>query len=64
MFLVKELQSFVPALTAADISRGPAGVRAMAMNANGDLIPEFIFDTPPKVAKITTDVIRQSNHEI
>ena len=42
---VKELQKFVPSVTAADISRGPAGVRAQAMNSSGDLIGDFIFDS-------------------
>ena len=41
---VKELQKFVPNITAADISRGPAGVRAQAMNVQGDLVGDFIFD--------------------
>jgi len=40
---VKELQKYVPQVTAADISRGPAGVRAQAMNAGGDLVGDFIF---------------------
>ena len=30
-------------MTAADISRGPAGVRAQAMTAGGDLVGDFIF---------------------
>ena len=46
-YSVKELQKFVPSVTAADISRGPAGVRAQAMNASGDLIGDFIFDSGP-----------------
>jgi hypothetical protein len=33
--LVKELQKFVPDVTAADIARGPTGVRAQAMNVSG-----------------------------
>jgi 2-hydroxyglutarate dehydrogenase len=45
LFTVKELQKFVPSVTAADIKRGPAGVRAQAMNSSGDLIGEFIFDS-------------------
>ena len=27
-----------------DISRGPAGVRAQAMNAAGELVSDFVFD--------------------
>uniref|UniRef100_A0A7E4VRZ4 L-2-hydroxyglutarate dehydrogenase, mitochondrial n=1 Tax=Panagrellus redivivus TaxID=6233 RepID=A0A7E4VRZ4_PANRE len=41
---VKELQEFVPSLTVADVEAGPAGVRAQAIGANGDLIDDFIFD--------------------
>ena len=44
-FLVKELQKYVPEVTAADIQRGPAGVRAQAMNVKGDLVGDFVFDT-------------------
>jgi len=40
---VKELQKYVPQVTSGDISRGPAGVRAQAMSASGDLIGDFIF---------------------
>ena len=42
---VKDLQKFVPCVTAADIKRGPAGVRAQAMNTAGDLVGDFIFDS-------------------
>ena len=41
---VKELQKYVPDITADDIRRGPAGVRAQAMNNSGDLVGDFIFD--------------------
>ena len=44
---VKELQKFVPNVAASDISRGPAGVRAQAMNSEGDLVGDFIFDSGP-----------------
>lgn len=40
---VKELQKYVPEVEASDISRGPAGVRAQAMNTAGDLVSDFIF---------------------
>jgi len=42
---VKELQKFVPSVTREDISRGPAGVRAQAMNNAGDLVGDFVFDS-------------------
>eukprot|EP00088_Acartia_fossae_P037541 TRINITY_DN3873_c0_g1_i4.p1 TRINITY_DN3873_c0_g1~~TRINITY_DN3873_c0_g1_i4.p1 ORF type:complete len:348 (-),score=64.74 TRINITY_DN3873_c0_g1_i4:308-1351(-) len=42
---VKELQKYVPEVEASDISRGPAGVRAQAMNTDGDLVGDFIFSS-------------------
>ena len=47
-YLVKELQKFVPEVTAADIRRGPAGVRAQAMNLAGELVGDFVFDSGPE----------------
>jgi len=41
---VKDLQRFVPEITRNDIVRGPAGVRAQAMNMEGNLVDDFIFD--------------------
>ena len=61
MFTVKELQKFVPSVTAADIRRGPAGVRAQAMNSSGDLIGDFIFDSGAKTdsSTNTNNIIQQ-----
>lgn len=42
---IKELQKFVPEITVDDVKRGPAGVRAQALDANGDLVDDFFFDT-------------------
>jgi len=41
---VKELQKFIPEITKADVSRGPAGVRAQALRADGSLVDDFIFE--------------------
>lgn len=41
---MKDLQKFIPDITAADISRGPAGVRAQALDAQGNLVDDFVFD--------------------
>ncbi|KAM4853783.1 L-2-hydroxyglutarate dehydrogenase, mitochondrial isoform 2-T2 [Thomomys bottae] len=41
---VKNLQKFVPEITINDIQRGPAGVRAQAMDRDGSLIEDFVFD--------------------
>lgn len=41
---IKDLQKFIPELTVDDITRGPAGVRAQAMDISGKLIDDFYFD--------------------
>lgn len=41
---VKELQKFIPDITMADISKGPAGVRAQALKRDGSLVDDFIFE--------------------
>ncbi|XP_018010910.1 L-2-hydroxyglutarate dehydrogenase, mitochondrial [Hyalella azteca] len=40
---VAKLQEYMPDITAADIRRGPAGVRAQALNADGSLEDDFVF---------------------
>ncbi|XP_034255805.1 L-2-hydroxyglutarate dehydrogenase, mitochondrial [Thrips palmi] len=44
---LKELQRFIPSIEAADISRGPSGVRAQAMDLSGELVDDFVFDSAP-----------------
>lgn len=41
---VKQLQRYIPEITADDVSPGPAGVRAQALGPEGDLVGDFIFD--------------------
>ncbi|XP_035865691.1 L-2-hydroxyglutarate dehydrogenase, mitochondrial isoform X3 [Phyllostomus discolor] len=41
---VKHLQKFIPEITVNDIFRGPAGVRAQALDQDGNLIEDFVFD--------------------
>lgn len=41
---VKDLQKFVPELTRGDVTRGPSGVRAQALDASGNLVDDFYFD--------------------
>ncbi|XP_053110399.1 L-2-hydroxyglutarate dehydrogenase, mitochondrial isoform X2 [Hemicordylus capensis] len=41
---VKQLQKFIPEVTINDILRGPAGVRAQALDSDGNLIDDFVFD--------------------
>jgi len=41
---VKELQKYIPQVESSDIVRGPAGVRAQALDVDGNLVDDFIFD--------------------
>ncbi|XP_028995228.1 L-2-hydroxyglutarate dehydrogenase, mitochondrial [Betta splendens] len=41
---VKILQKYIPELSLSDVSRGPAGVRAQALDRNGNLVDDFVFD--------------------
>lgn len=41
---VKQLQRYVPSLKLEDVERGPAGVRAQAMDREGNLVDDFVFD--------------------
>ncbi|XP_072170956.1 L-2-hydroxyglutarate dehydrogenase, mitochondrial-like [Diadema setosum] len=41
---VKLLQEYVPDLKVADVTRGPSGVRAQALDVNGNLVDDFVFD--------------------
>lgn len=42
---MKELQKYIPSITVADVSPGPSGVRAQALDINGNLVDDFYFDT-------------------
>ncbi|ETN74015.1 FAD dependent oxidoreductase [Necator americanus] len=42
---VKQLQRFIPELRRSDVMRGPSGVRAQAMDAEGNLVDDFVFDS-------------------
>nr|XP_022914585.1 L-2-hydroxyglutarate dehydrogenase, mitochondrial [Onthophagus taurus] len=41
---VKMLQKFIPDVTINDVKRGPSGVRAQALDADGNLVDDFFFD--------------------
>lgn len=41
---VKELQKFIPEIGEFDVARGPAGVRAQALDVDGNLVDDFVFD--------------------
>ncbi|CAB3398007.1 unnamed protein product [Caenorhabditis bovis] len=42
---VKQLQRFIPELEVSDVVRGPSGVRAQALDSEGNLVDDFIFDS-------------------
>ncbi|CAD6189695.1 unnamed protein product [Caenorhabditis auriculariae] len=42
---VKQLQRFIPELKLSDVTRGPSGVRAQAMDSQGQLVDDFVFDS-------------------
>lgn len=41
---VKILQKYIPELTFSDVLRGPSGVRAQALDRDGNLVDDFVFD--------------------
>ncbi|KAK3094162.1 hypothetical protein FSP39_024868 [Pinctada imbricata] len=42
---VKQLQRYVPSLKVSDVTRGPSGVRAQALDREGQLVDDFVFDS-------------------
>lgn len=42
---VRQLQRFMPDLKYSDVTRGHAGVRAQAMDPEGNLVDDFVFDS-------------------
>jgi L-2-hydroxyglutarate oxidase LhgO len=41
---VKALQRYIPELTVEDTLPGPSGVRAQAMNSDGSMVDDFVFE--------------------
>lgn len=41
---VKVLQKYIPELSLSDVIRGPTGVRAQALDREGNLVDDFVFD--------------------
>ncbi|CAN9501983.1 unnamed protein product [Ophioblennius macclurei] len=41
---VKILQKYIPELSLNDVLRGPSGVRAQALDRDGNLVDDFVFD--------------------
>lgn len=46
------LQKYIPELTMDDLVRGPAGVRAQALSANGEMVDDFVIDQEPGVLHV------------
>ncbi|XP_075225859.1 L-2-hydroxyglutarate dehydrogenase isoform X2 [Lycorma delicatula] len=42
-YRIQELQKYMPELSTNDVKKGPSGVRAQAMGADGSLIEDFVF---------------------
>ncbi|XP_064484723.1 L-2-hydroxyglutarate dehydrogenase, mitochondrial-like [Ornithodoros turicata] len=42
---VKQLQRYIPKLKFEDVTRGPSGVRAQALDRDGNLVDDFVFDS-------------------
>jgi L-2-hydroxyglutarate oxidase len=43
------VRTYLPALTAADLQRAPAGVRAQAVRRNGELVDDFALETVGRI---------------
>ncbi|CEF69443.1 L-2-hydroxyglutarate dehydrogenase, mitochondrial [Strongyloides ratti] len=56
---VKQLQRFVPSLKVSDVEYGSAGVRAQALDEDGNLVDDFIFDGG--VGKVAERVLHVRN---
>jgi L-2-hydroxyglutarate oxidase len=45
---VREMQRYLPELSASDVGRGPSGIRAQVMTRSGDLPDDFLFAEGPR----------------
>ena len=39
------LRRYVPSISASDVVRGPSGVRAQAVDVQGNLVDDFVFES-------------------
>lgn len=58
---VKDLQKFIPDITEYDVRRGPAGVRAQALDMDGNLVDDFVFDRGVGAGSLATRVLHCRN---
>ena len=49
---VSALQRLVPAITASDLMPAPSGVRAEALNRDGTLVDDFVFDANERIVNV------------
>lgn len=49
---IREVRRYIPAITAADVSRGPWGVRAQLVAPNGDLVDDFLLREAGRVLHV------------
>ncbi|MCZ2357195.1 MAG: L-2-hydroxyglutarate oxidase [Bacteroidia bacterium] len=49
---LSQLQRLIPALNAGDITPGRAGVRAMALNPDGTMVDDFLFETTQRTIHV------------
>lgn len=54
---VQELRKFVPSLRVSDVARGPSGVRAQAMDIDGNLVDDFVFDSGTQMYFLESSLI-------
>ncbi|XP_055920046.1 L-2-hydroxyglutarate dehydrogenase, mitochondrial [Eupeodes corollae] len=58
---VKDLQKYIPNINEYDISRGPAGVRAQALDIDGNLVDDFVFDKGTGSGALSQNVLHCRN---
>ena len=58
---VRDLQKFIPELTRKDVRKGPAGVRAQALDISGELVDDFVFDQGSGKDAISQNVLHCRN---
>ena len=51
---VAEARKYVPDIDTADVTRGPRGIRAQAMDARGRLVDDFVITGTDRVARART----------
>jgi (S)-2-hydroxyglutarate dehydrogenase len=49
---VRDIQRYVPAVSATDVRFGPSGIRAQALGRDGRLVDDFVFDGTDRVLHV------------